>query len=266
MEDPKETHIKNWLDKPAYSNYRFYHSDGQTLMFIGSEKLANWYKRKNLVQEIDGSPRSLQFLFEPKGFGNHERKYGLGEMPNMCVSCGTEDRLTKHHVVPYCYRKHLPDNMKSRNHHDVVLMCRDCHSEYENHAGRLKKALDPGVSPERLSDYKALIHKRKIRHCALSIVNAMKSNRTDAKFWNTANGQLAKLEEMHGGKLTWDQIEAYAEMYVPEINLDLEHPQRVFSAWQGTLYDFCVMWRSHFIEVVQPRYMPEGWSVDYNFD
>jgi hypothetical protein len=235
-------------------------------MFITGEKLVRWYKQRGLIEEIDGDAKKLRLLFTPAGMGKHDHKYGLVELKNECVVCGTTEKLTKHHVVPHTYRKMMPTKLKSNNTHDIVVMCRDCHSEYENHATQLKKTLDPGITPE---DQSAIIRARrllKLKNHATKIVEAMTIENPSDKYWKTMSTLLHKLEDEHGGLLTWEQIEEYANSQVTIPNVDVGHPERVLRTWGEDLFSFCKMWRSHFLEFASPKFLPHGWSVDYNFD
>ena len=78
--------------------------------------------------------------FEPNGHIDTNDAFSFENRENKCVKCGPEESLCSHHVVPKVYRRWFPNEYKDRNSHDIVVMCRDCHSDYENQA---LKAAEP---------------------------------------------------------------------------------------------------------------------------
>ena len=97
------------------------------LMFRCDYKKANWYLKRNLGEVISQYPLKVKLKFKPRGLGNHNKSFGLTEMSNECVICGASEYLTRHHVVPYCYRRYFPTSIKSHNFHDVLSLCVKCH-------------------------------------------------------------------------------------------------------------------------------------------
>lgn len=67
--------------------------------------------------------------------------YYQQKLENRCVCCGTTEYLTRHHVIPYMYRKHLHGKFKDNNHHDVLPICYECHRKYELEADVFKLEL-----------------------------------------------------------------------------------------------------------------------------
>ena len=54
---------------------------------------------------------------------------------NRCVTCGEGSHYLRWRVVPGCYRKALPVEMKSHRSHDVVLLCVGCHERAQAVSG-----------------------------------------------------------------------------------------------------------------------------------
>lgn len=125
---------------PLYGNCKVLSPDG-LLMFRCDEKRVNWYIKRNLADITSTDPITIKLNFKPRGLGNHGKAYGLIEMKNICVNCGKDSELNRHHVVPYCYRKFFPLKLKSHNFHDVLSLCVSCHEKYERSADRLKEFL-----------------------------------------------------------------------------------------------------------------------------
>ena len=81
-----------------------------------------------------------------KAKDNNQKKqfddqYYQQKLENVCVCCGTTEYLTRHHVIPYMYRKYLHGKFKDNNHHDVLPMCYECHRKYELEADDFKLQL-----------------------------------------------------------------------------------------------------------------------------
>tara|TARA_R110000824_G_scaffold218435_1_gene405030 strand:- start:5020 stop:5802 length:783 start_codon:yes stop_codon:yes gene_type:complete len=124
-----------------YGNCQVLSPDGE-LMFRCLRKRADWYLKRNLAEVIEEDPLTIKLNFEPKGKGeNHDLL--LIPRKNLCVVCGTEDLnvLTRHHIVPYEYRKYFPEKEKSNNSAFIVPICRKCHDEYEEIANKHKKKI-----------------------------------------------------------------------------------------------------------------------------
>src|SRR5208283_2948606 len=95
---------------PPYDNIECYHPDGSLMCYLSSRQ-AEWYIKKGLGSFFDESKekdsnKKLRLNFVPNGKG--EPEVLLRERKNICVVSGKNDMLTKHHVIPYQYRKCFP--------------------------------------------------------------------------------------------------------------------------------------------------------------
>jgi hypothetical protein len=108
-------------------------------MFYCTRKLANSYIKRGLAEMVSNDPFVFRLVFQAAGDG-------CPTMPpkkNKCECCDAEEDLSKHHVVPYEYRKWFPIELKShRSHEHVVPLCRMCHDEYEVHAFKMRYKLN----------------------------------------------------------------------------------------------------------------------------
>jgi len=133
-------------------------------------KRGRWYLAKGLASLLpEGDPlaaqapgRTIRLHFEPGGPGNAAEPWLLAGKRNACVGCGGEAggggegrggdgsrcgadgaaaRLVRFSVVPHAFRRHLPDPMKSRDSHDLVVLCVGCYGvlepAYERHRQHL---------------------------------------------------------------------------------------------------------------------------------
>jgi len=124
-----------------YGNCGVYSPEGE-LMFRCREKKARWYLTRNLAAIMSHDPLNIQLNFKPKGHGERPEVLKI-ERENRCVVCGNAELevLTRHHMVPFEYRKFFPESRKQHSSLFVVSICRKCHSEYEaKHALILKEA------------------------------------------------------------------------------------------------------------------------------
>lgn len=106
-------------------------------------KKAQWYLDKNLGVQVKQDPLTVRLSFQPQVFDREDCKYYAGEKRNQCVVCGNVDiaALVKKYIVPHEYRKYMPDYMKDRRSHDVLLMCYRCHKKSNVKDQMLRKAL-----------------------------------------------------------------------------------------------------------------------------
>lgn len=130
----------NEVTEKIYDNTKILNPDGSVLCFTEAKR-ARFYLNKNLAEKISDDPLVIKLTFTPKGPGSQRCSYLLEPRENKCVVCGSVEDLTRHHVVPHCYRKHFPENMKSHQSYDILAVCFPCHNKYEKHADKLKKEL-----------------------------------------------------------------------------------------------------------------------------
>lgn len=242
-------------NKKMYGNYKVYSPSGE-LMFLCNENRVSWYLKRNLAVEIN--PKEIKLTFEPKGLGysNNDSFFFLSKK-NICVVCGIDDysKLSRHHIVPFCYRKWMSEDYKSHNCYDVVKMCRDCHDTYEKEAQNLKFKIAEEL--EVNINNKSEIY---IKGCA-----------------NTLLYQCAKLPDKVFDKL-YNEIskflgkEHFSDSDVLKIrNMNFDNSD-VKKSWGQKCVEkikdvdsFIIMWRQHFIDHAKPKFMPDGWEVSKCF-
>lgn len=246
---------KESKDRKIYGNCRVLSPDG-ILMFLCEEKRANWYLDRNLAEKINNDPITVRLTFEPNGLGNNDKPYGLMEMSNKCVVCGSEEFLTRHHVVPICYRRYFPLKYKSKNHHDVLALCFDCHEKYEVKAfelkgqlaeeynapldGLLDKSMEGGV---KIIGYSRLLLSDKVDLLPKDRLMEIKSILTD----------------YFGGEYTKEDL--LVTSLLKTTLCRKTHGEIVVSKLTN-YQDFIEMWRKHFVEKNDCKYLPDKWKVD----
>ena len=241
-------------DRKIYGNWQVQSPDG-ILMFRCDEKKAMWYVRRNLGDIVNNDPKIVKLNFKPNGLGNHQRSYGLTEMLNICVVCGTNEFLTRHHVVPHCYRRYFPLEIKSHNFHDVLSVCVHCHDKYERKADDYKVQLSSiyqaPINGEPI-DNKEIIKARKLANSLINFEKAMPENRK-IEIRNQIKDILG-VKKLHKSRLQ------------KLLNLEVKysnktHGEIVVSKIQD-IRGFMTSWRKHFIENNDCKFLPKNWSIE----
>lgn len=240
-----------------YGNCQVYSPNGN-LMFLCIEKKANWYLSRGLAEKTSDSPLSIKLLFEPENEGNHGDDYYLTEKHNKCVKCGTEDLevLTRHHIVPHQYRKFMPDDIKSNSSFDVVPICFDHHNDYERFADMLKQEL--------AEKYKAplvgIIRTNEVFIKAISSAKAIIGNGN--KIPEDRKLRMENRIKAYTGKDIISEEDLITLSSTKSVNARTitTHSEIVMNNIEN-LQEFVEMWREHFLEHLDPQYMPKHWDL-----
>jgi hypothetical protein len=265
-------------------NWKVYHPNGKH-MFTCAGKKARWYLDRDLAIQIGDF--EIQFTFEPNGHGFADNEeFGRSIREAKCVVSGTKEDLQRHHIVPYCYRRHFPPIYKSKNHHDVVLMNHDIHSEYEIEAMKFKDELAGKYGVKTINEYnkaysRMLREYNRDKTIVLSKINAIfrgygklsrntihenlhyisRYTELDLDFLMNCNYiQLMKLFQILQKEYTSDFFrfkQRHAQYYDHGWHLvkRLDTDEKIFQ--------FVKSWRKHFVDTVNPQYMPIGWSINF---
>ncbi|KAL0212288.1 hypothetical protein RCL1_005914 [Eukaryota sp. TZLM3-RCL] len=120
--------------------------DGTPLARI-SKKKCDFYLARNIARivRIRGTleTAAIQLLIKPLGcdsLSDHQ-PYLMGPIGEHCVTCGAENNVTMHHIIPRVYRSHFPVGLRSNQSFDVVILCCLCHETYEEFAIQEKQAI-----------------------------------------------------------------------------------------------------------------------------
>jgi len=254
----KETKSKHHyiLKRNLYENCKVKNLAGDVIFFC-STKRAKWYLNSLLATVITESPLEIQLNFETKGDGNVGDKFYLQHRKNLCVVCGAVEELTRHHVIPYAFRKFLPGNIKNHSYHDILLLCVTCHESYEQHAYDLKIKLGEeydapvdGVITHGDNNKEAHIDRHKARGYArtlLKYADKIPAERRDIL--------IAHIKKTMGAEA---DLKFVAEM---PLEMDVKVQGEIIVSKLVNIDEFLHRWRQHFIDTMKPRYMPEYWSV-----
>jgi len=252
------------------------HPDGSFMCHTSWDR-TQWYLDRNLADLIQGEPCIIQLKFKPAGRGHHGVPYYYQGMKNICVVCGTKKNLTTHHVVPSNFRKFMPAEIKSRNHHDILPVCVPCHNAYEPGAYSLKKKLS--------AEYGIPIHG----------INDINEPNITVKARKAA-GTILKHGQRIPDKPLLDLTLTYVKVFGLDFSLDALREARIpiskrrpanFKKAGEALLDFMEideiiafvkMWRCHFLTWAKkhesyprwrrelnlnPKNFPKHWRVDH---
>ena len=223
-------------------------------MFCTNKRKANWYLKRKLAVKIQGDPPKIQLTFQPNGVGNQGQSLGLIIRKNECVVCGNTDPdlLNRHHIVPYCYRKYLPKQIKNKSNLDVVATCFACHEKYESEANKLKEAIaieyDAPVNPPTktgniIKVAKALLlYRKEIPAERIAVMEKQVHDFLGKTEFSAED--LASIEQQ-------DIKEAQSQLHGCRVAQQL--------VTEDKITQFYLLWRRHFMSVMKPKFMPDGW-------
>lgn len=262
-------------------NWDVHHPNG-THMFTTSKRKVDWYLSRDLAVII--APQKVKLTFEPKGDGFKEHEiFGKTPRVNRCVVCGKETGLQRHHVVPYHYRKFMPLRYKSRNHHDVVLICREHHEEYEQIAKFYKNQIAKDFNVESIEEMNAkqisfMVENLKDQFKAIKLLDTL-LNRYNLIPVDRIDWICDELESLLSIKVRDLSFEEVENLYINTNKLietkknelmnveNFYHGKAVIAKLKDdTAFELFIRgWRIHFLESMKPEFMPVGWSVDFTF-
>jgi len=265
-------------------NWEVYHPNG-THMFTCGERKATWYLERNLaVRTANGK---IMLTFTPKGNGFETNEiFGKSIREAICVVTGVEDELQRHHIVPYCYRTYFPEQFKSKNHHDVVLINHEKHSEYEQQATKYKDIIAREFDVKTIDELN-IEYTSKLRE--IGKPNAILLNNIHSLFKTygrvSDEMKLNKLQQIADTTdLSFNTVcnYSYVQLYKMYLLLNEEHNKELYDFKQThrqqydhgyhviqkldsdeKIMNFVKLWRTHFIETMKPKFMPIGWSIDF---
>ena len=234
--------MKNTLKK-IYDNYKIFHPDG-TLMSYTSEKKAKWYFKKDLATIED---KNVYLNFIPNGYGDPIEI--LEGRQNICVISGDNKNLTKHHVVPYMFRKRFPLKFKDKNSCDIVLLTRELHDEYEIHATKLKIEL--------IKDYvdPFLVEKHDMWNICRSKYNIITRN-----YDKLPPEKQIFMQMSYEGLM--DKYDYDEESFAYYSNISSPYLEEIYLQIINNvgILNLIAIWKKHFIKYGKPKYLPSWWK------
>lgn len=242
--------------------------DGELLSSIDRKK-AMWYVNKGLATEISSESAFIVRLnFEPAGrcVGAADEFYRIAKT-NQCVVCGQTEKLFRKNVIPREYKKFFPDIMKSKTSHDVVLLCVECNIRSNLYDLKIRQLLEEECEAPIKSNLKddkgcnKLIAEKRLAKALLSEQKIPDKRRNEIKEILQKSYANQEINEEFCQKLMMMEISK------PE-RIALSHGELVVKRYKeiGGLAKLEKLWRQHFLDVMQPKFLPALWNVDHNKD
>ena len=267
-------------------NWAVHHPNGKH-MFTCGEKKAKWYLDRDLAFINDDNKITLTFIPKGDGFDDNEI-FGKSIRETICVVSGKPDGLQRHHIVPYCYRTYFPDEFKSKNHHDVVLINHKLHSDYEQIASQYKDEIADIYGIGKISDLNTKYTKMlRDSSCTYSIPMNLLNSLFNSYGLISETAKYDKLIQISKHtNIPFKTICSYSYIQLYKIYLYLKEKHKIekenVKIKNRKIYDhgyqlslkldtdkkienFVKLWRKHFIDTMQPKFMPIGWSIDFKF-
>jgi len=245
------------LSKPLYSNCVIQDPDGRVICRSG-ERRVQWYLSKNLATKIQDDPLTIKLTFTPAGYGDAGDEYMLASKDNKCVVCGCANDLTRHHVVPYCYRVHFPEQSKSHTSYDILPACVGCHERYEIEARLLRR--------EILDELKIADNDQGETHWdavkAIKAATALKRHGDKIPAAKTAELRQVIMDFFKTTELTEEDIDDAAKLEWRIVPEDYACASKKVVESQQSIDEFAKRWREHFLKVMTPQHLPANWVAD----
>lgn len=226
-------------------------------MFVCHEKKVNWYLNRGLAVQVQADPLTVRLTFEPNGPGHAGDPLYLQEWQNRCVRCGSDQELMRHHVVPICYRRYFPVKQKSHSAMDVVLLCRDCHEEYEVQADLLKKevAAEFGL-PAHPNAPSGDVQLCRVIKFARTLTGRHRENIPSTR----REEMLNVIRDYYGTGSEEELLARALKERVSELFDGTDSVGKIVVERTADLCAFAIRWRRHFLATLQPRHMPLYWD------
>jgi hypothetical protein len=227
--------------------------DGVNLSRCGRKKF-RWYLNNGLADVVSDDPPTIRLRFEPSGREGVNDPYLLEGKPNICVVCGDESHLTRHHIIPYCFIRHMALEYKVDIIRDIFPLCRPCHNEYEKFSWDKREELlnrfDISIENQKTKRSQS----KRASSAAHTIINHQDKIPENRKI------ELFKIIHDFLGKdhVTEQELVDLQEcLSKPNINISRMVAEKV-----QDYNEFAKEWRTHFVNTMQPKFMPEAWKID----
>lgn len=247
-----------------------------------SHKKANWYLTRNIAgifknyffniifinsffkEKISDEPLHIRLKFQPKGKGHADDPYYISEKQNCCVVCGFDENFLRFSIVPHGFKKHFEEILKSRDSHDIILLCQKCLEKANLGSSRLKETLSKelqipleGIGAK--FDLDKDLAKVKMAASALKLSQNLPQSRRE---------ELESILKKHLGKetITVEDIESLASTSVKSARSDfIPFEQAVVERIkkEGKVVEFVRRWRENFVKTMKPKFLPKYWSIDH---
>ena len=291
----KEAKKKNSLDvyickRPVYESCKMLAPDGQQLCFCDNKKMT-WYISRNLAKMVSEDPPVFQLFFEPNARGcvdenSKSSNFYITLKNNCCVVCGKEENYLRFHVIPMLYRSCFPKNLKSHKSHDVVLLCSSCHEKANKIYEKKKEEISQrygvplNIQTEEKTKYLKLQQFKKkcnyLRRKNNPLPDAAKT-KLKKELYNSLGMLMNNCEDFKNfiekNGIKYDKEECIDDNFLKLISEDFKieksgedkknmHGYLVLQKVKD-LKLFIMEWRKFFVDSLNPKFLPDEWSIEH---
>lgn len=243
------------LSKPPYSNCIIEAPDGQPLCRTGISRI-EWYLKRDLGHIVNSDPLTLRLFKEPAGRDKADHPYLTAYKENICVVCGVGENITRHHVVPLCFRRFFPETKKTKSMHDVLILCVAHHDIYEKIANKKKQEMSEEIGVPMTFGREVDRYGVKVKMAASALINHYdkipESKREVLK--NIVRHYYAKQD------ITDDDLQE--AMKIRKKVVECKPFGKKVVDGLDDLNEFIRMWRRHFVATMKPKHLPQHWDVN----
>lgn len=242
---------------PPYGNCAVLPPDSDVVMFRCNDDRRTWYLSRGLASVVSKDPPVIRITFRPNGPGHAADKYFTQIFENRCVCCGVRKNLSMHHILPHAYRRHFPRESEARGvwMYDVLVLCVSCHERYEESADLLRDeiAREYGIPPEGIGN----ITREQIR----VIKAAAALDRAADMMPPERREGFERILKDHLGKETLDRSD-YRVWKAIQRSIRPTPAGKIVAGMVEDMDSFAIRWRRHFIETMEPRFLPAYWDPE----
>ncbi|GFU03405.1 exonuclease 3'-5' domain-containing protein 2 [Nephila pilipes] len=266
LKKPYKTRYSKPRQKTMYHNCQLVAPDGELLCSCDKGK-AEWYVYKGLGEKISDEPFTVRLNFEPSGRPRLDNVFYTMEKSNQCVVCGRTENFHRKLVVPSEYRRYFPNLMKKNLSHDVLLLCVHCHKKSnildQDMRQKLAKLCNAPLGCRKNVKYKFNPELAKVKSAAKAL--RVSGN----KMPECRQQELKKMicDYYSITSVNDDIINEACNLETSELNeFFVPHGLKVYQYFceNDGLIQFEKMWRQHFLDSMQPQFLPVMWSVEHN--
>jgi exonuclease 3'-5' domain-containing protein 2 len=210
----------------------------------------------------------VRLNFEPSGRAVGEvGEYYRSIKENRCVVCGKDENLIRKNVVPREYRKFFPNVMKDKTSHDILLLCINCHQRSNIADLKMRQILQTkcdaplngDVSEEDLTATKELKNQQRIARALFKGEKIPEPRKEELRILLQKSFPNQEITE----EFLRNLLSKEAQNSNPNTTSHGEIVVQQFKETEGLVH-LEKLWRQHFLDCMQPKFMPQLWNVNHN--
>lgn len=198
---------ENGETKQIYGEYEFYSSDGVFLGYASKTKI-RFYSKRNECCNIDHFHKKITFN---KPFDASRVKSTVHYVKeNICVVCGDDYNLSATKVIPKCFTRHFPPEIKTGS-ENIISVCKSCLNRVNKHVRAYEQKLyqEYSIDIEYYNNLNLLCDCYKLAKNYLDNSADIKRNKVLRRLTRLLYPLYFKQEYVHTMKLTREHMEEF---------------------------------------------------------